>query len=407
MKTAVKLLSLVLALNCASLAVAGQYSFSRVFAGPVSSVNSMGIALNDNGLVALFNGTSLITTSGQTSTVIAGLSQLGGSSNIYPQLFSINNNGFVTFHAATDWQHWKILSSNGTTTYTIAADSPTSPPPNLRSSGAATINDQGTVAYFAFSPVYGIYRGDGVAAAQLVHAGSGVGAAINNAGTVAFFDDGVNAVTIVAGAQTYTLPTSIIPGTSWPDVDINDSGTTAFLASVAGTHKVGLWNGTSPPTYIDGSQYLGGLGSGWAYDIVGSADCAINNQGLVAFYAYPAVHSHDISDANTGGIFTGPDPLADKVIQKGDVLDGATVSTVTFSRGGLNNMGQIAFTATLSDGTQGVWMATPVPEPSMLALLAVGAASVLGYSWRPGRKQPVAISAFAGVISPRRCPRAP
>jgi len=84
------------------------------------------------------------------------------------------------------------------------------------------------------------------------------------------------------------------------------------------------------------------------------------------------------------GIFTGPDPSTDKVIMEGDLLDGYTISTnsLSFSRNGLNNLGQIAFTATLNDGTSGVWVATPTPEPSTLVLLAAGAAGVFGWTWR-------------------------
>ena len=46
---------------------------------------------------------------------------------------------------------------------------------------------------------------------------------------------------------------------------------------------------------------------------------------------------------------------------------------------GINNSGQIAFNATLSDGTSGVFVATPVPEPSTVLLLAVGVLGWLGY----------------------------
>lgn len=55
-------------------------------------------------------------------------------------------------------------------------------------------------------------------------------------------------------------------------------------------------------------------------------------------------------DAETFGIYTGPDRVADKVIATGDSLFGSTVTDLAFDRDGMNNKGQIAFTAHLADG---------------------------------------------------------
>ena len=88
---------------------------------------------------------------------------------------------------------------------------------------------------------------------------------------------------------------------------------------------------------------------------------AINNNGKVAFKA--------ILNLGETGIFTGPDPIADKVIATGDSLDGSSVKNVSFMPSGLNNNGQITFFAKLADGTTGIFRAEPTsgtpkqPEP--------------------------------------------
>jgi hypothetical protein len=64
--------------------------------------------------------------------------------------------------------------------------------------------------------------------------------------------------------------------------------------------------------------------------------------------------------AGGGGVFTGGDPAADKVIATGDELDGATVTEVHLFRQGLNDNGQVAFFARLDDGTSGIFRADPV-----------------------------------------------
>jgi hypothetical protein len=52
----------------------------------------------------------------------------------------------------------------------------------------------------------------------------------------------------------------------------------------------------------------------------------------------------------------------------------------------INNAGEVAFRATLADGREGIYRATPIPEPSSLALLLAGALMVAG--WRRRRRMP-------------------
>jgi hypothetical protein len=86
---------------------------------------------------------------------------------------------------------------------------------------------------------------------------------------------------------------------------------------------------------------------------------SINNDGEVAFHA--------TLDDGTSGIFVGSDPISDRVIATGDTLDGSTVQSITFCEEGLSDSGELAFVATLEDpdAPEGFLMAvfrtTPVP----------------------------------------------
>jgi hypothetical protein len=156
---------------------------------------------------------------------------------------------------------------------------------------------------------------------------------------------------------------------------INDSGTVAFgmrrldqfdnLISLQ-NDIIFTNNGGSSTTIADTSGSFKSFGNP-----------AINNAGTVAFFG--------TLDTGGSGIFTGADPITNKVIALGDSLFGSKVVSLDFSTKGLNNSGQLAFLATFEDGTSGIFRANPesisepksVPEPaSSLGLLLVGAFGV-------------------------------
>ena len=101
-------------------------------------------------------------------------------------------------------------------------------------------------------------------------------------------------------------------------------------SSTSGNTGVFLGNGIITKTVADNS---GRYSSFWTP--------SVNNNGKVAFRA---LLDGDISKT---GIFTGPDPIADKVIVAGDILLGSEVKGVQFTQYGLNDAGQIAFIAYL------------------------------------------------------------
>jgi len=77
------------------------------------------------------------------------------------------------------------------------------------------------------------------------------------------------------------------------------------------------------------------------------------------------------------GVYTGPDPVADRVLAIGDTLFGSHVTFTQFVRGGINDLGQIAVAYRLEDGRSGVVIASPVPEPGAAASLLASAGLAL------------------------------
>ena len=101
---------------------------------------------------------------------------------------------------------------------------------------------------------------------------------------------------------------------------------------------------------------------------------SLNNSGTVAFRAF--------LDTGEDGIFTGPDPLADKVIGTGDPLFGSTVTSSLHRLRIAQRQRPNRLHYGLADGRLGIARADPlvIPEPGTLSLLV---AALLGAMlWR-------------------------
>ena len=168
---------------------------------------------------------------------------------------------------------------------------------------------------------------------------------INNAGTVAFeasFDAGGEGIFTVSsnGGPITTVIDSSAGFLSLAFPAINDAGTVAFRTVSPGSSILTASSAGGPTTTI--ADTSGAFSS--------FTRVALNNAGTVAFSAELT--------AGGMGIFTGPDPINDRVIGTGDPLFGSTVLRILFTREGFNDLGQIAFYYELADNRFGVAVAT-------------------------------------------------
>ncbi len=76
-------------------------------------------------------------------------------------------------------------------------------------------------------------------------------------------------------------------------------------------------------------------------------------------------------DAGGAGIFIGDGSATSEVLGNGSPLFGSTVTGLGISPTSLNDLGQVAFYYELANGTTGIAIANPVPEPSSTLLLAL------------------------------------
>jgi len=329
---------------------------------------------------------------------------------------SMNGQGVVAFIALQSG-FMTVLRGSGGALATVAVDDPDAGD----TIGAATSIDEALAVAFAGTTagVAGVYVAEaGAAPVALYDAGGPLKAfgdpALNGAGEVVFrATDDLDRTRIAIGdgsAPAATIADETL-GTLGIPVSLNSSGATAFTVTTAGgvTQVVrGSRSGITPiaddgetsglccisgsPTVDDAgvvafaarrdagigppaAAILEGSGGGLAIvvDELGPFQALtrpiINAAGRVAFLG--------TLDSGEQGIWTGANPVKDKVIQTGDTLFGLPVTSVLL--GGFNAGGQVAFGATLDDGSllgkSVVVRADPTPEPaSGAAALAAAAA---------------------------------
>lgn len=281
--------------------------------------------------------------------------------------------------------------------------------------GGVSINRRGQVA-FEGSPAdglgEGIYRADGQRI-ELI-AGSrdlgdfdfvGLRPSINRRGQVAFIGERivggqyVDGVWLGEGGPVQALADENGPLDDFTgDPSLNDRGEVAFLARMdSGVGGLFISDGSRLTQVADDSGILTG--------IYGFSDPALNNRGEVAFSAGTNPDPGDNGGSTGSGIFlwrngvlntvlqgtlaeyftlrqpslnnlgqiafvveptfadqilvTGPDLVRDRVIGRGDRVGGRLVKGVLFGREGLNDAGQLAFTAIFADGSSQGFLATP------------------------------------------------
>ena len=280
---------------------------------PWTSINASGtVAFNANTQTTggIFTGSG-----GPITTIASGLkmpvSFIGDPFFAFDPGPSINNAGVVAFQASrlfVGHGFYGLFTGNGGTIDMLYIILNRNPTPVF---GRPAINERGTLAFFqvVFPPVHGaIQTGDGGPTTTIADTLSGFSSldlhpSINNAGIVAF------------GAILTTGVGGIFLGSGGPVITVAD--TTGPFADFSGSSPI------------------------------------INNQASVVFFAR--------LDSGELGIFTGPDPVADKVIAVGDPLLGSAVAEFFLdnSRLGFNDRGQVAFLARLQNGVDVVVRADP------------------------------------------------
>ena len=102
-----------------------------------------------------------------------------------------------------------------------------------------------------------------------------------------------------------------------------------------------------------------------------------------------AFMSFSVPFSDQQGIYLFDGQSLEKIVALNDLLDGKIVNgLLNFGPEGLSG-NRIAFEATFTDDSRGVYVAEIVPEPSTLILLGIGTFCLLGYAWLRC-KQPIA-----------------
>jgi hypothetical protein len=270
---------------------------------------------------------------------------------------SINDAGTVAFVGS------RTVTSNGIALYdepivfTVDANDVTPLAQGLDLENSVSINNEGNVAFSRQSGPYGgVYVAQGKSVNRISnHTGPFAYPVINNNGTVAFFAYSTEGTSIVTGSggalttnardKTDAFPAFVLDSTG--TLAFNDKGTVAFISHLKGG-KTGI-------VKADGGRFSTIADNTGAYERFSTV--ALNNTGKVVFQAYLRGATPDRPET---GIYTGADPVANKVIAVGDPLFDSTVAQLALWRDGLNDAGQIAFLATLADGREVIGRTEPV-----------------------------------------------
>ena len=285
---------------------------------------------------------------------------------------SINDSGQVSFAASLDGGNKSdteaILRGDGRKLTTIASTTD-----EFDSFGFDTsINNSGEVAFRAeldeeFNFDEGLFSGSGAKKSVTTHylnssdvtldgqparfVGEDSRPSINNLGDIAFTESiqpDFDSGIFVGSEGTFRTIAEPDPDVFVEKPVLNDAGTVAFYRSVT---EAGFQVLELVTIDEGGALTVVADTRGGEFTSFGFRPPSINKFGDVAFHA-------TLADGSSG-IFVGSDPVADRVIATGATLDGATVLNLTFCEEGLSDSGELAFVATLEDTStpEGVRMA--------------------------------------------------
>jgi len=186
----------------------------------------------------------------------------------------------------------------------------------------------------------------------------GMWPAINGSGQVIFtasLKTGGVGLYLSNGSTTTTIDYKTVGGlidTLGGDQVINNSGEVAFIPGMLAFPETSVlkWSGGAITTIADTS----GPYSAFVDQPV------VTNSGTVGFFG--------TTDSGQTGIWTGPDPIADKVVQTGDSINGSVLTDVAAFGWKLSDNGNATFRGDTQTAL-GIYAARPVPEPSTLGLL--------------------------------------
>jgi hypothetical protein len=297
-------------------------------------------SLNNEGTVAFKADDD----SGETGIFISNSSSFEPVAlNISPSAFfggtSINDDGIIAF-SATLSNGWQGVFAMGVSSFVRIYSGSALSFPSINSEGLVVLSTSDTLLV-----------GDGASLTALATVGNGVTAfgdpMINDAATAvvaAALTGGATGIVTADGRNTQIVAdtTGRFAGFSVFPV-INDEQVVAF--------KAALDNGSSGVFVADHGEITTVVTSRGAYRSFGGF-ISLNNHGAVAFEA--------VTDNGVAGIFTGANPRVHKVVVVGQPLFDSSVTELGFYREGLNDRGQVAFVATLADGTQSMVVANPV-----------------------------------------------
>ena len=304
---------------------------------------------------------------------------------------AINNDGAVAFWAGLDAGGSGIYTGSGGATSAMALTGATF---SGFGRGLPAINSAGAVTFWASLTAggHGVYKaGPGastVASTAFMFTGINDAPSISGASAmVAFRADEIGTSGIYNGTGAI-VPATIASGSSSISADGPSigGGTTAWSGTVAGVTGVYAGAGGALTTIANTTGPLSGFGP----------FCAINSGGTVAFRATldaggsgiysgaggalttiattgatfttlgtPAINASNtvafraINFLGVKAIHTGSGGATERVVGDGDVIGGLTINDVRSSRHALNDAGQIAFRASFTDGTSGIYRANP------------------------------------------------